>query len=133
MNILDKANEIVNKRSEEKERQYGPFQQCMLKTAKLASIMSNKEISIVDAYNVLVALKMARQSYAHKEDNLLDAVAYLGSLNNFLEREGSSNNKLSTKEYEEACGETPGHKVNAEKFDDDYEKTLGYKMSNRHR
>lgn len=116
MNILDKANEIVNKRSEEKERQYGPFQQCMLKTAKLASIMSNKEISIVDAYNVLVALKMARQSYAHKEDNLLDAVAYLGSLNNFLEKEGHPNNTLSDEEHDAA-----------------YEKTLGYKMSNRHR
>ena len=25
MNILEEANNIVNKRSEEKERQYGPF------------------------------------------------------------------------------------------------------------
>ena len=25
MNILEKANEIINLRSEEKERQYGPF------------------------------------------------------------------------------------------------------------
>jgi|DEB0MinimDraft_6_1074348.scaffolds.fasta_scaffold01970_10 hypothetical protein len=133
MNILEKANEIVNERSEEKERQYGPFQQCMLKTAKLASIMSNKEISIVDAYNVLVALKMARQSYAHKEDNLLDAVAYLGSLNNFLEKEGSPNNRLSDEEYDEAYEKTLRPKTAFEKFDEDYEKTLGYKMSNRHR
>lgn len=87
MNILKKANEIVNKRSEEKERQYGDFQNCMKKTSELASIMSNKKISINDAYNVLIALKLARQSNSHKEDNLLDAVAYIGALNNFLENE----------------------------------------------
>lgn len=83
MNILEKANEIVNKRKEEKERQYGDFIKCMIKTSKIASEMSNKIITTEDAYNVLIALKLARQANAHKEDNLLDAVAYLGSLNNY--------------------------------------------------
>ena len=32
----------------------------------------------------MVALKLSRESYNHKEDNLLDAVAYLGSYNNYL-------------------------------------------------
>ena len=45
--------------------------------------MSSKEITIEDAYNVLIALKLSRESNKHKEDNLLDAVAYLGSLNNY--------------------------------------------------
>jgi hypothetical protein len=49
--------------------------------------MGDKNISTVEAYNVLIALKLARQSNAHKEDNLLDAVAYMGSLNNLLENE----------------------------------------------
>lgn len=84
MNILEKANEIVNLRSEEKERQYGNFVQSMKKTSELASIMSNKSIDITDCYNVLIALKLARQSHKHKEDNLLDAVAYIGSLNEYL-------------------------------------------------
>ena len=83
MNILKKANEIVNNRSEEKERQYGDFIECMKKTARIASEMSSKEITTEDAYNVLIALKLSRQSNNHKEDNLLDAVAYLGSLNNY--------------------------------------------------
>ena len=83
MNILKKANQIVNERSEEKERQYGNFVNCMNKTSIIASQMSNKNITIEDTYNVLIALKLARQSNAHKEDNLLDAVAYLGSLNNY--------------------------------------------------
>jgi len=83
MNILKKANEIVNERSEEKERQYGDFVQCMTKTARIASEMSSKEITTEDAYNILIALKLSRQSNKHKEDNLLDAVAYIGSLNNY--------------------------------------------------
>lgn len=87
MNILKKANEIVNERSEEKERQYGDFQECMKRTSEIASLMSNKTITVQDAYNVLIALKLARQANAHKEDNLLDAVAYIGALNNLLENE----------------------------------------------
>ena len=80
MNILKEADKIVNERSEEKTRMYGDFHECMKKTAEIASLM-------VEAYNVLIALKLARQSNAHKEDNLLDAVAYIGSLNNLLENE----------------------------------------------
>ena len=87
MNILYEADQIVNHRSEEKERQYGDFQECMTRAAKIASLMSNKQILVTDAYNVLIALKLARQANAHKEDNLLDAVAYIGALNNLLENE----------------------------------------------
>ena len=86
MNILEKANEIVNLRSEEKDRQYGDFHECMDKAALIASLMSNKDITIVDMYNCMVALKMARQANCHKEDNLLDAVAYIGSLNDYLNK-----------------------------------------------
>jgi hypothetical protein len=81
MNILEKANEIVFIRAEEKERMYGDFHNCMKKTSIIASEMSNKNISITDCYNVLIALKLARQANAHKEDNLLDAIAYMASLN----------------------------------------------------
>jgi hypothetical protein len=86
MNILEKANEIVNMRTEEKTRQYGNFHKSMEKTAKIASEISNKEITVVDCYNVLIALKLSRQSNSHKEDNLLDAVAYIGSLNDYLNK-----------------------------------------------
>lgn len=81
MNILKEADKIVNEGSFEKEREYGPFIACMEKTARIASEMSNREITTVDCYNVLIAVKLARQSHAHKEDNLLDACAYIGSLN----------------------------------------------------
>ena len=83
MNILEKANEIINKRSEEKERMYGPFSEGMERAAMIASGSTGKTLTAEDMYICLVALKLSRQSYNHKEDNLLDAVAYLGALNNY--------------------------------------------------
>ena len=34
-------------------------------------------------FMAMIALKLSRESYNHKEDNLLDAVAYIGALNNY--------------------------------------------------
>lgn len=87
MNILEKADQIVNHKSEEKERMYGDFFECMDRTAKLASIMTGKDITAVDMYKCMVAMKLSRESNAHKEDNLLDAVAYLGSMNDYIEKQ----------------------------------------------
>jgi len=83
MNILDEANKIVNERSEEKERMYGPFSECNRRAAEIASVMSNKKITVTDMYNMQIALKLARNSWSYKEDNLLDAAAYIGALNNY--------------------------------------------------
>ena len=84
MNILKEANKIVNNRSEENERQYGPFSEGMRRAAQIASGMTGKEITADDMYIALVALKLSRQSYYFKDDNLLDAVAYLGAWHNFI-------------------------------------------------
>ena len=86
MNILEEANRIVNERSEEKERQYGPFSECNNRAAKIASVLCNKDISVIDIYNFQIALKLARESWSHKEDNLLDLSAYIGALNNYHEK-----------------------------------------------
>ncbi|BAQ90579.1 hypothetical protein [uncultured Mediterranean phage uvMED] len=85
--ILIKAEEIVNNRSEEKERQYGPFSEGMERAAMIASGATGKDINASDMYIMLVALKLSRQSYNHKEDNLLDAVAYLAALDNYNNKE----------------------------------------------
>ena len=85
MNILKEADKIINDRSEEKERMYGPFSEGMERAAMIASGATGKQLTAQDMYMCLVALKLSRQSYNHKEDNLLDAVAYLGSLNDYNE------------------------------------------------
>jgi hypothetical protein len=84
MNILEQANEIVNKRSEEKERMYGPFSEGMDRAAMIMRGMTGKDLTGEDMYAALIALKLSRHSYNYKEDNLLDAVAYLGALDNHI-------------------------------------------------
>ena len=85
MNILEEANGIINNRSEEKERLYGPFSEGMDRAAAIASASTGKTFTGEDMYICLVALKLSRHSYNYREDNLLDAVAYLGGLNNYIE------------------------------------------------
>ena len=85
INILAEGNKIINERSEEKERQYGPFSEGMERAAKIASGMTGKDFTAEDMFMVLIALKFSRQSYNHKQDNLLDSVAYIGALNNYIE------------------------------------------------
>lgn len=83
MNILKKANEIINERAEEKERQYGPFDQSMEKAASIASELCNKVITTEDFYKCMISLKISRMAYNLKEDTLLDTVAYIAALNNY--------------------------------------------------
>lgn len=94
MNILEKANEIVNLRSEEKERQYGPFKEGMERAAMILSGMTGQKIEPEFMYKAMVALKLSRESYNHKEDNLLDAVAYIGALNNHHKKTSVIDNKI---------------------------------------
>lgn len=83
-NILEQANQIINERSEEKERQYGPMGKGFERAAMIASGMSGKEWSADDMYIAMIALKFSRQSYNFKEDNLLDACAYIGAWQNHI-------------------------------------------------
>ena len=83
MNILKKADDIINNRSEEKEREYGPFDESMRKAALFASELCNKEITTEDFYKCMIALKISRMAYNLKEDTLLDAVGYIAALNNY--------------------------------------------------
>lgn len=87
MNILEEANEIVNKRSEEKARQYGPFSTGMSRAAQIMSGMTGKDITASDMYAALVALKLSRESYNKKYDNVLDAIAYLAAKYNHYKDE----------------------------------------------
>jgi len=96
MNILEEANKIVNQRSEEKERLYGPFSEGMKKAAEIFNNSSRTtKMTPEDMYLALVALKLSRESYNHKEDNLLDAVAYLGGLNNYINENTIDENVLT--------------------------------------
>ncbi|MGL5913115.1 MAG: DUF6378 domain-containing protein [Bacteroidales bacterium] len=44
--------------------------------AEIASIMSNKAITADDCVNVLIAVKLSREAFKHKRDNLVDLCGY---------------------------------------------------------
>ena len=90
MNILKKADEIINKRSEEKEREYGPFDKGMERAALILTNMTGKEVDALFMFKAMIALKFSRESFNHKEDNLLDAAAYIGGLNNYINNKNKS-------------------------------------------
>lgn len=107
MSLVQKANQIINTRSEEKERQYGPMTEGM-KAATVISEFLNARINESDelgSFKYLYGLKMSRQKYNHKEDNLLDAIAYrIAEINAILEDEGKS--PLTSEQFDEVYQNT---------------------------
>lgn len=95
-NILEQANNIINNRSEEKDRMYGPMSEGMEIASQIYNLITPEghHITPEGMYWALISLKLSRQHYNHKEDNLLDAVAYMGALNNYIE--GKSENTTNT-------------------------------------
>jgi hypothetical protein len=97
MSILQQAHKIVFERNEEKERMYGPFEEGMEQSARIASELCRKEITAFDMYNCLIALKLSRASWNYKEDNYLDCVAYMASLDNYLKTKQKNEDQVSKK------------------------------------
>lgn len=86
--ILEVANEIVNNRNEEADRQYGPFSEGMDRAALIFKGMTGFNVTGEHMFKALIALKFSRESYNHKQDNLLDAVAYIQGLENYHNEKG---------------------------------------------
>jgi hypothetical protein len=91
MSILRQADEIVNNRSEETDRQYGPFSEGMERAAMIFNGMTGLNLNAEHMFKALIALKFSRESYNHKRDNLLDAVAYIQGLENFINETNEKN------------------------------------------
>lgn len=84
-NILQKAHDIVYERTEEQSRNYGDIQDSIQRASAIASHMAGEFISPEVIYYSIIAIKFSREAHAHKEDNLLDAVAYISALNDYLQ------------------------------------------------
>lgn len=96
-NILKQANEIINCRSEEKDRMYGPISEGMEIASQIYNLITPEDYHITPEgmYWALISLKLSRQHYNHKEDNLLDAVAYMGALNNYIESKSENTTNIN--------------------------------------
>ena len=83
MNILEQANKIVYENTD-RSKLYGSYHECNQRIADLMTILTGKQITVKDVYYLEVAMKLAREVQFHKEENLLDTVAYLTALNDEL-------------------------------------------------
>lgn len=99
MNILKEADKLLNSIEGGRIEQYGSIQQNFADAARIASTMSIVPVSPREIYISIIALKLARESYKHKEDNLLDAVAYIAAWNDYEE----SNNLGGKSEMYKGC------------------------------
>ena len=83
MTILEMSNDIVFNRGEEKDRQYGDFKQSMDYMRDIFNAMTGLNLTTQHMYKAMIAAKFARERHAHKHDNLLDAIGYIASLDDY--------------------------------------------------
>lgn len=87
---LAEADKIVNKRAEERDRDYGGFSASMMKTAVIASELCNKQITTEDCFKVLMALKLSRLSNSNKLDSFTDLIGYTEGWWNFIQEKDAA-------------------------------------------
>jgi len=71
--IAEEAIKIVKGH---RNNDYGSAVDSFERISKMASLMTNKELTPLDCVRVLKAVKLVRESYKHKEDNLIDLIGY---------------------------------------------------------
>ena len=65
---------------------YGEFSESMNKMRDIFNGMTGLSLTTEHMFKAMIALKLSREANQHKEDNLLDAVAYIAAMNNYLEK-----------------------------------------------
>lgn len=86
------AHEAVKILSGDRNVDYGSYIESFDKISTVASILTGKTITEEDCAKVLMAVKLVRESYNHKRDNLVDLIAYSVILND-LENERAVKNR----------------------------------------
>ena len=76
--ILSEAEEIVNG---SRQSDYGDARESFSSVATIASVMTGKELDPEDCCAVLMAVKLVRESFKHKRDNLVDLCGYAYIMN----------------------------------------------------
>ena len=76
--ILDEAKAIVEG---SRQSDYGDPVESFDKIAKVASMITGGDLTPKDCCAVMIAVKLVRESFAHKRDNLVDLCGYADLLN----------------------------------------------------
>lgn len=70
----------------------------MIKAAKIASELCNKEVTPEDAYKVLMSLKLSRLAHSAKFDSFVDLIGYTEGWWNYLQEKQSEDDNTPTRE-----------------------------------
>lgn len=76
--ILTEAETIING---QRNTDYGDPTESFEKIAQIASLLSNKDLDADTCCAVMMAVKLTRQSFKHKRDNLVDLCGYAEIMN----------------------------------------------------
>jgi phosphosulfolactate phosphohydrolase-like enzyme len=76
---LLEAEQIIN--IGRADHNYGHPIEDMVRVAKIASLLTGKELTAQDVTKVMQAIKLSRESVNHKRDNLIDLNGYTEILN----------------------------------------------------
>ena len=82
--ILSEAERIVNG---DRQADYSDPVENFKHIAAIASAISKKDISPTTCCIVMIAVKLARENYKHKRDNLVDLAGYVEILHRIKENE----------------------------------------------
>ncbi len=82
--ILSEAERIVNG---ERQADYSDPVENFKHIAEIASAIMGKDITAEECCIVMIAVKLARENYRHKRDNLVDLAGYAEILNRIKENE----------------------------------------------
>jgi hypothetical protein len=82
--VLLAAHALIN---EGRQASYGSPKQSFTRTAALWSAYLGKQVGGKDVAVCLALLKLSRESFRHKTDNLLDAAGYIGLAEDLAELE----------------------------------------------
>ena len=82
--ILSEAERIVNG---ERQADYSDPVENFKHISAIASSISKKSLSPTDCAIVMIAVKLARENYKHKRDNLVDLAGYVEILHRIKEYE----------------------------------------------
>ena len=87
MSICKKADELVDG---DRQEQYADPVKNFVLISELATRLLARPVSAADCAKVMLAVKLSREAYKHKEDNLVDLCGYAEILNRIESISGAS-------------------------------------------
>jgi hypothetical protein len=89
MNILEEADFLING---QRQDDYGHPLDDFSRTAKIWSAIIGVPITAEQVALCMVGVKISRECNMHKDDNLIDAAGYLGTLQMLIEEQERRDN-----------------------------------------